>query len=312
MKLLIAGGTGFIGRHLIHTLLDEGADITIVGRDVKKIQNYFSARVNSVNWNELTNLDPNNFDAIINLAGENIGNKRWSARVKLIIKESRIHATESIIQWCKQITKPLTLYNASAIGIYGLKPPSNSNQAFTEETDIDWGHPTDFLSEVGQTWEQAARNNHNPLLHIVFLRFAPVLHRSEGVLKKMLPLFKLGLGGPIGNGKQAFSWIHLYDAVRAIQFLLNNPNILGPFNICSPNWVTQRQFAKTLGQALHRPAIMPTPAWILKLMFGQMADELLLSGQAVLPQRLTQHQFAFLYPTLEKALAAEGHSLTSS
>lgn len=305
MKLLIAGGTGFIGRYLIAALLDEGCQITVVSRDIKKIWHHFSGKVESVSWHGLIDLDPNDFDAIINLAGENIGNKRWSISVKHRIKESRVKATNAIFQWCNKLTKPLTVYNASAIGIYGLTNSSTAIKPFSEKTTIAWNHPTDFLSEVGQAWEQTHSNHNNPFMQVVFLRFAPVLHRKEGVLGKMLPLFRCGIGGPIGNGRQPFSWIHINDAVRAIQFLLKHPDISGPINIAAPDWVSQRQFAKTLGKILHRPAILAMPAWLLKLVFGQMAEELLLSGQAAYPDKLLEYQFEFLYPTLEAAIKAE-------
>lgn len=304
MKLLIAGGTGFIGRYLIAALLDEDCQITVVGRDIQKIRHLLSAKVESVSWDQLMHLDPNDFDAVINLAGENIGNKRWSTSVKQTIKQSRINATNALVQWCQKLAKPLTIYNASAIGIYGLQDATVAIQPCTEEAIIPWGHPTDFLSEVAQTWEQAISHPENPFIRAVFLRFAPVLHRKEGVLHKMLPLFRCGLGGPIGDGKQPFSWIHLDDAIRAIQFLLKNPDITGPINICAPNWVPQREFAKTLGRIIHRPAIIPMPAWLLKLVFGQMAEELLLSGQASYPEKLLGYQFQFLYPMLDKALEA--------
>lgn len=304
-RLLLAGGTGFIGRHLVPVLLQEGYQITVVGREIKKIQAAFPSGVTPVGWDALQSLDPDEFDVIINLVGENIGKQRWSVAFKQQVKESRIRATQALCQWAQKLNKKVTLYNASAIGIYGLKQPVNPPDSFTEDSVIFWGNPHDFLSDVGQTWEQAACANHSPFLTTVLLRFAPVLHRSEGVLQKMLPAFRFGLGGSIGHGRQSFSWIHIQDAIRAIVFLLHHPEIEGPVNMCSPNWVPQRQFAQQLGKALGRPTVMVTPAWLLKLLFGQMAEELLLSGQAVYPKKLVDHHFEFLYPTLDKALQAE-------
>ncbi|MCW5590278.1 MAG: TIGR01777 family oxidoreductase [Legionellales bacterium] len=303
MKLLIAGGSGFIGRHLTRALLRDHHDITILGRNREKIQHMFPTEVTAIEWSELSQHDPNTFDAVINLVGENIGKSRWTKTVKHTIQHSRVQATQTLLTWCQTLTQPLKFYNASAIGIYGLNHSKQTIQQVDEETPIYWGQPTDFLSTVAQAWEQAAvPSPAHPHLDIVLLRFAPVLHASDGALAKMLPLFQLGLGGKIGDGQQPFSWIHLHDAIASVQFLLNHPEITGAINICAPAWVTQQQFAKTLAHVLHRPAIIPTPAWILKLMFGQMAEELILSGQAVYPKRLLQYQFQFKYPELAQAL----------
>lgn len=306
MDLLVSGGTGFIGQHLIPSLLDEGAKITVVGRDTKKIQQYFSTKVEAVDWNHLDQLDPNHFTAVINLSGENISAHRWSESLKNRIRDSRLQATKSILQWCTKRNKPLTLYNASAISIYAVDPPSM--KPFSEDATIDWGHPALFLSEVAQMWEELGRNQDPNLVHIVYLRFAPVLSRHGGVLKKLMPIFKCGLGGPVGTGKQPFCWIHLDDAVRAIQFLLKNPKMRGPVNITAPTWVDQGQFASTLGKVLHRPAFIPTPSWLLTAIFGQMAEELLLTGQVAYPKVLLENQFTFLYATLEAALEKEIHT----
>ncbi|MGE3920339.1 MAG: TIGR01777 family oxidoreductase [Gammaproteobacteria bacterium] len=303
MKIIIAGGTGFVGRHLIPALLKENHEVSLITRDVNKGKKIFPQNVQIITWDNLKTLDPNQMDAVINLAGENIGEKFWTKTRKEKIKQSRIHATKTLAEWCARATKKPHLYNTSAIGVYGLQTTSSTlPPALNEETMIPWGNPSDFLSEVGQAWEIATRVAESQGVPVTITRFAVVLHKNEGVLKKLSFSFKLGLGGPIGSGQQAFTWVHIDDLVRAFIFLLNHPELTGAFNICAPECVTQKEFARVFAKSLHRPAILTTPAWALKLIFGQMADELLLAGQHVYPKRLLESGFQFSHPKLEEAL----------
>lgn len=306
MKIIIAGGTGFVGRYLIAALLSDQHEISVLSRDVEKVRRLFGLQITAVHWDQINQLDASQFDAVINLAGQNIGERRWSDAVKQAIKASRVDTTKLLARWLAKASNPPHLYNASAIGIYGLQPIHSSlSLRFTEATEVKSNHATDFLSEVGREWEQATSPASDAGVAVTIMRFAPVLKKGEGVLKKLTPVFNLGLGGPIGSGKQAFSWVHIDDLVNAIQFLLKHPQIVGPINISAPECVMQKTFAKSLAKTMHRPALLPTPAWVLKLVFGQMAEELLLSGQNMYPARLLENGYDFLYPNLDAALKHE-------
>lgn len=306
MNILVTGATGFVGRHLVPVLLREKHRVTIVGRDAHKMQRVYKNSVNGVSWQQLDTLDPDQFDAMINLAGENIAEHRWTEKTKQSIKASRVNATTQLVNWSLKAknNKP-HLYNASAIGVYGLQATSRSlPPVLTEASLIAVDKPTDFLSEVGQVWESATIPANVP---VTLMRFAVVLKRNEGVLKKLQMPFSLGLGTILGSGQQAFSWIHIDDLVRAILFLLAHPDIQGPVNLSAPTCVSQREFATILADAMHRPLFLTMPAFMVNLLFGQMGRELLLGGQHVYPERLEQLGFKFLYPDLPAALAHEWH-----
>lgn len=303
MKIIIAGGTGFVGRYLIAALLAEKNDVWVLSRDAKKVLNLFQNTVHILQWDHLQSLNANDFDAVINLAGQNIGECRWTAAVKKNIKDSRVTATRLLSEWCAKANNPPHLYNASAIGVYGAQPIGVAIPTrLTEATEINFDSSTDFLSEVGRSWERALSSAIEADVPVTVMRFAPVLKRDEGMLKKLQPIFNIGLGGTLGSGMQACSWVHVDDLVNAIKFLLNHPQIVGPVNISAPECVAQKVFAENLAQVMHRPALLPTPAWVLRLRFGQMAEELLLSGQNMYPEKLLANGFSFLYPTLAAAL----------
>lgn len=308
MKILVTGGTGFIGQHLIPALIQDGHEVTLVSRSLEKAEKTFGDKLPKITWDQLEEIDPSQFNAAINLAGQNIGDRYWTASVKEEILNSRLKTTEKLVQWCNQTDQSFYLYNASAIGIYGLQQSPNDHSLppkITESDEIKWGQPSDFLSEVGQAWEKAATATTNPRVHVALMRFAPVLKKNEGMLKKLMPAYNLGLGGTLGTGNQPFSWIHLQDLIQGILFLIHHPDITGAVNFCAPECVTQKTFAQTLAKSMHRPAFMKTPAWLLKPIFGQMANELLLSGQNVYPERLTKARFEFSYPDLASALSAD-------
>ncbi len=307
MNIVVAGGTGFIGSHLIPILLKDAHQVTLITRNQEKGRQVFKDTVEVLTWDQLDQKDPSEFHAAINLAGQNIGDHYWTQNIKDQILNSRVSTTEKLVNWCRKTQSAFYLYNASAIGVYGLQQTQTQGlpPKITEETSIPWGAPTDFLSKVGQAWEQAASKTENPNVHVILMRFAPVLKKNEGMMKKLMPAFKLGLGGVLGSGNQPFTWIHLEDLIRAIQFLLIHPELTGAINLCAPECVSQKTFAKTLAKTLHRPAFMKTPAWLLRPILGEMADELLLSGQNVYPERLLKTGFEFLYPDLHSALSAD-------
>lgn len=310
MKIIIAGGTGFIGQALVKHYLDANTRCVVIGRSRDKIKKIFSSAVTAVSRDQLHEQglqEIKTADLVINLAGENIGEKRWTAARKQEILNSRIIPTHRIAALCATLGKNSPpLFNASAIGVYGLQQsaPTGLPTALDEQTVLDFNNPPDFLAEVARAWEMATGPAKSAGVRVVNMRFGVVLGKNGGALKQLKMPFSLFVGGPIGSGKQPFSWIAMTDLVRAIDFVFAQSDISGPVNMVAPQTVTQQQLAQELGKVLHRPSIMPTPAAILKIIFGQMADELLLRGQHVYPSLLLQRGFQFTYPTLGPALAA--------
>ena len=299
MKILIAGATGMIGQALV-TAWQGQHDITVLGRDRVKLKKSFP-NLKKMTWAQLDSATT--FNVVINLAGANIGQGRWTAKRKQMILQSRVQTTKRLAKWCASETNPPRLLNASAIGVYGLLKTTTEQErhVFDEQSSVP-NPPQDFLAKVAVTWEQALLEAEQAGVPVTKMRFGVVLTKHGGALAKMLPTFKLGLGGPIGTGEQPFSWVALSDVVRALTFLLEHPALTGPINIVAPAVVSQQQFAKTLGKILHRPTIMRLPAWLVKALFGQMGEELLLNGITVQAKRLTAAGFHFSHNTLEQAL----------
>jgi hypothetical protein len=307
MKIIISGGTGLIGGVLIPELLSANHDIYILGRDSEKIKKIFENTVTAVSWKELHTLNPNEFDIIINLAGENIAAHRWSSDMKNKLLASRVNATQKLVNWATNATTKIPhLYNASAVGIYGLhNEVPNEQEALTEQNKIPDTLESGFASQLVAQWEQTALQGVKANMPVTLMRFAVVLKRGEGMLKKLELPAQFGLGAVIGTGDQPLSWIDHADLVNAIIFLINHPEITGPVNLVAPQLVSQKAFTQILAQVLKKPAFLHLPAWFVRLLFGQMGEELLLSGQAVVPQRLLENQFNFKYPTLLAALTKE-------
>ena len=297
-KIVIAGGTGFIGQYLVKRFLNDQHHVTVIGRNAAKITALCGNQVEAVTWDALTQAGAETLrgmDVVINLVGDNIGAKRWSPKRKQVLLESRVRATETLSQLCAELAEQApALFNAGGVGYYGLQAgePYGLPEAFTEKSTEELRHRTDFLGQISLAWEnatEAARQNH---VRVVIMRFGVVLG-DGGVLKKLAIPFKLGLGGPIGSGLQPFAWIAIEDVYRAICFLLDHQTIEGPVNFVSPHGINQKTFAKAFAAKLNRPCLLPTPAFALQLLYGQMADELLLNGQHVKPGVLTSHGFEF-------------------
>lgn len=313
MRYLIAGGTGFIGQYLSKAWLTEGIEVTVVGRDKQKIMTCFEesngSPVHAMTWQELEAQGSRALTGIhmvLNLAGANIGQARWSDARRQVIVESRSKTTKLIGSLCAQLADKAPLFfNASAIGIYGLQAPilQGLPPSLDEEIEIDFSTAPDFLAQVARIWEAKTHLAKAHGVAVVNLRFAVVLGPNGGVLQQLAMPFKWGLGGPMGTGQQVFSWVHIADVKAAIDFLLSHPTLVGPVNLVAPNAVTQREFALTLAKQLHRPCLFATPAWLLNMLYGEMANELLLQGQHVRPLRLLAQGFEFKYPTLAQALA---------
>ncbi|GGI89422.1 TIGR01777 family oxidoreductase [Legionella impletisoli] len=303
MNILIAGGTGLIGTELVNSLLPTH-EITVLTRQKNHVTQTFGDRVTPCTWDELATLDALSFDAVINLAGHNIADSRWTENTKQLIIDSRVNTNALLINWLIESQAKPHFYSANAVGIYGAQE-GDDLKTFDEETPIPFDKPIDFLSEVGILWQQSLEPAIQYGMPVTITRFGVVLKQGNGMLGKLAPTFKLGLGSIISDGKQVISWVHIDDVVRGYHFLLNNPNLVGPFNLTSPNPVSQREFAKTFAHVLHRPLFLKTPAFVIRTLFGEMGEYLINRGQRVVPKRLLEAGFEFKYPTIQQALEEE-------
>lgn len=311
MKILITGATGLIGQALIKALKSTH-QLAFVGRDIKKINQAFSGfSYQAYNWDDLTTQGEQilaKTDVVINLAGENIGAKYWTAKQKRKILQSRFNVTKLIAQKAVESNNPhLRILNASAVGIYGFAGDTEAQQktVFDEQTHLA-DNPDSFLAEVGKSWEQALKPVEDAAqVSVTRMRFGVVLASQGGALAKLLPAFRFGLGAVLGDGKQPFTWIALDDLVSAIGFIIDHPEMTGAINLTAPDVVSQKEFADTLASVIGRPRFMVMPSYVVRLLFGEMGEELLLNGQKVSCRRLLDAGFQFKYPTLREALTHE-------
>ncbi len=294
---MVAGGTGFIGTALARVLNRRAHQVTVLTRTPKGATLHYSALV----WNPAKPIGLeqvlNGYDAVVNLAGAPVADRRWSAAYRQEILNSRLASTDAlmeVISRCRK--KPQVLINASAIGYYG----AHGDEKLTEDSKPSHG----FLTEVCRRWEESALKAESLGLRVVRLRTGIVLGKNGGVLKKMVLPFKFGLGGPMGTGDQWMSWIHIEDMVGMIVRAIEDVSWQGAYNAVAPHPVTNRDFSKTLAKVLFRPCFMRVPAWALKFLLGDMAEEMLLSGQRVVPARAKSMGFGFRHPDLEHALRA--------
>ncbi len=303
MNILIAGASGFIGHALVRALKSEH-QITTLGRNKSTLLRAFSKQMRSCTWDELPKLNATQFDAVINLCGLNIAASRWNDKIKKQLIESRVNTCDKLIQWIiKGEAKPHFIC-ANAVGIYGIQAIDDLS-TFDEDSPINIEHPRDFLSEIGTRWQSALQPAIDYGMPVTSTRFGVVLQKGQGMLKKLFPSFYCGLGSIVGDGEQCISWVHIDDVVGGIEFILNNPTLTGPVNLTSPYPVHQTQFAEDLAGCLHRPLFLRMPAFLIRLLFGEMGDCLLLKGQRVLPKRLLEADYVFKYPKLPQALQRE-------
>lgn len=297
MRIVIAGGSGFIGEPLVRRLVARGDDVAVLSRNPAKVR---AGR--GVAWDGRTqgpwSEEVANADAIVNLAGENVGEGRWTDERKRRLVASRLDATGAIVQALRNAPpRERVLVNASAVGYYGVRGD--------EVLDENGTRGRGFLAELVGQWEAAAREA-EMLTRLVILRFGVALAADGGALKKMLLPFKLGAGGPLGSGEQWMSWIDRDDAVRMVEWAIDNRSARGTYNASAPEPVRNRDFTRALGRAVHRPAFVPAPAFALRIAFGEMANEMLLGGQRVVPRRAEREGFRFDVPTLDASFARHG------
>lgn len=294
MRILITGSTGLIGTPLCEALHATGAELYCLTRNPLREA---SSRVCYLGWNGATepkNL-PEGIDLVIHLAGENVAARRWSKTQRSKIYESRVTGTQALIAaLSKQQIPPARIISASAIGIYG----DRGEEILHEKSSVGKG----FLADTASVWEKSALGASAWGASVSLLRFGVVLSHRGGALKKMLPPFRLGLGGKLGSGAQYMSWISLRDAVDAILFIIEK-NITGPINLCTPESITNQQFTRELAESIHRPAIFPVPAAVLRALFGEMADALLLSSTRVMPEKLLESGFQFSDSTIDSIIS---------
>lgn len=294
MKILITGGTGFVGRFLTEKLLERGDEIVLVSSKGSQQENS-NERITVLkadttvpgSWQD----GLAEYDVIVNVTGRTIFNL-WSEAYKKEIYTSRVNTTQNIVDGLPD-NSDVVLLNASAAGYYG----DCGDKELTEDAPVG----TDFLATVCKDWEKAAFAAERKGARVAIMRFGVILGKGGGAISTMKTPFKLGVGGAIGSGKQWFPWIHLDDLIGAILFLMDGSGLSGAYNFTAPGSVRQREFAKTLGRVLNRPTFMPTPAFVMKSLLGEFGKSLLM-GQKATPKALLESGFSFRYPSLELAL----------
>jgi uncharacterized protein (TIGR01777 family) len=293
-RIVVAGGSGFIGEPLVRRLIARGDDVAVLTRNPSNVRAgraVIWSPPSQGSWSD----EAANADVVINLAGENVGAGRWTAERKKRMMGSRIAATNALVEaMSRKPSQSRTLISASATGFYG----DRGDEPLDESSPAGSG----FLAEVTKRWEESARAA-EPFARVVILRFGVVLANDGGALAKLLLPFRLGAGGPMGSGQQWMPWIDRDDILRIIEWSIDRDATRGTYNATTPNPARNRDFARALGRVLHRPAFLPTPGIALRLALGsEMANEMLLGGQRVVPKHAQDEGLEFAYPDLEAAL----------
>ena len=304
MRIVIAGGTGFLGSPLGEVYAEEGHDVRVLTRGLPVGESRHDPGtgvpgITRVGWRPDGQSGPwvsalDGADAVINLAGEGIGDKRWTPQRKALIRDSRIIPTRSLAAAMAGASSPPPVFiSASGVGYYGTAGADTKTESS--------GAGNDFLAHVCEDWEAEAARIHTSATRVVALRSGVVLERTGGALPRMMTPFRFFAGGSMGSGRQCLSWIHRIDWVEMIRWIVDTPAIAGPVNATAPVPVTNREFARALGRAMHRPSLVPTPAFALRLLLGEMADSMVLTGACVVPQRAQSAGFHFRYPEIDQA-----------
>jgi uncharacterized protein len=298
MKILITGSSGLVGSALAHDLVRAGHTVCRLVRPGTTSKADSNQAGFDVNWNPATGELGGaavGADAVINLAGASIADRRWTPQRKVLIRTSRIDTTRALVTaLAKMSARPRVLVSASATGYYG----NRGDETLTEASEPG----NDFLSVTARDWEAEAIKAEALGIRVARARFGVILSKEGGALPQMMRPFQFGVGGKLGSGKQWMSWITLDDTVAILRLALENANITGPINVVSPQPVTNAEFTKILAAAMHRPALFPAPALALRLILGEMADALLLSSQRALPAQLQKLNYQFHHPDLRAAL----------
>jgi uncharacterized protein (TIGR01777 family) len=285
ISILVVGGSGFLGRRIASAALKRGHSVTVVSRGRPSITGC------SVIGYDALEQAIGSVDVVINLAGENVGGRRWSARVRQAILSSRVDITKRIAEAIRRAPSKPALINASAIGFYGpTYVPSNEAM----------GAGQSFLADVTRQWEEAAMSA-SDVARVVCLRIGVVLDPNDGALAKLLLPMRLFVGGVLGSGRQMLPWVHRDDVVEAFLWAAESASAYGPYNVVSPHCVSMGEFVRTLGRVMHRPTLLPVPSAALRLLLGKQAD-VVLHGHYIVPMRLLGTSFRFQYPELEGAL----------
>jgi uncharacterized protein len=297
MRVIITGGSGLIGRELTATLSYAGHEVILLSRFPNRVQDLpLKARAvqwdghSPEGWGELVN----GAGAIVNLAGANIAGQRWSAQRKQVLRDSRVEAGQAVVEAVRAaINKPPVVVQASAVGYYGAR----GTEEVTETTPGGSG----FLPELCKDWEASTAPVEELGVRRAIARTGVVLSPEGGALPRMMAPFRFFAGGPIGDGRQWFPWIHFTDEVNALKYLIENESASGVYNLCAPTPVTNAEFSRTLGKRMHRPCWLAVPGFGLRLLYGEMAD-VLLKGQKQMPRRLQRSSFRFIYTAVDAAL----------
>jgi uncharacterized protein len=304
MRIVIAGGTGFLGSPLAEVYAEEGHDVRVLTRGLAPGQSRHEPGtgmpgITSVGWSPDGQSGPwaeaiDGADAVVNLAGESIAGKRWSPQRKAALRDSRIIPTRSLVAAIAAVASPPPVFiSGSGAGYYG----NARDEIRTEDSPPG----DDFLAHMAVDWEAEARKAESPRTRVVLLRTGIVLERSGGALKEMLRPFRFFVGGPMGSGRQYMPWIHRIDWIEMVRWIVETPEVTGPVNVTAPEPVTNRRFARALGRALRRPGFVPAPGFVLRLVAGEMATPLLLQGQRAIPAKARALRFHFRYPTIDQA-----------
>ncbi len=298
-KVIVTGATGFIGKALCFRLEKEGYKVVALSRNPEKGQRLFGSQVTVARWDGANASEWMGYaegaQAIVNLAGENIGSGRWISQRKQAILQSRLDAGKAVVEAVESASvKPRVVVQASAIGFYG----SRGNDMIDEFSSPGKG----FLANVAKEWEQSTHEVESFGVRRVVIRSSVVLGAEGGALLQLLKPFRFFAGGPLGSGRQWFSWIHIEDEVNGILFLLKREDLKGVFNLSAPHPLLQKDLARILGKIMRRPSWFPTPGFGLRMFLGEMAEEMLLVSQRVAPKRLIEAGYRFLYPEAEHAL----------
>jgi uncharacterized protein (TIGR01777 family) len=294
MNILLTGGTGLIGRELCRRWLAEGHSLWVWSRSPERVAERCGEGVTGIG--QLHELGQLPLDAVVNLAGAPIADRPWTRSRRLLLWSSRINLTEQLIEWLSgREQQPQVLISGSAVGWYG---DGGERELHEDDAPVT----NDFAAQLCNAWEESALRAQRLGIRVVLVRTGLVLARQGGFLQRLVPLFRLGLGGRQGNGRQWMPWVHIDDEIALIDFLLRQPAAQGPYNACSPQPVRNAEFAKSLGRSVGKPAVMPVPALVLRVGLGELSG-LILGGQKAIPSRLEESGFRFRFVDLDAALA---------